>query len=318
MAAACQTCRLQVSKNALFAIESAAVEDANGAVPLARDYNFDMPLASDRCICLRKFEYSETSQILTLLSSEHGLLRVMAKGAHRRTKAGSSKFDGGVDVLDIGQAVFTSDTHRDLSTLTEWKLLEGTLTLRQTLRGLYLGLYAAELITMLLEEHDPHPQIFELTERLLVDLATPRREEAFLAFELDLLREGGFLPQLQLCVACGSRPSDREVIYFSPARGGLICRNCESLEPDRLEIDPRLVRLLRQIQALPASGPNRRVPQLTRHQTDPLNAVLAQHLQHALGRRMRLPRYVLARRRDPASQPSTAKPAEPAPKIPGG
>mgnify|MGYP001552366906 CR=1 FL=1 len=29
-----------------------------------------MPLVSDRCICLRKFEYSETSQILTLFSRE--------------------------------------------------------------------------------------------------------------------------------------------------------------------------------------------------------------------------------------------------------
>ena len=61
-----------------------------------------MPLVNDRCICLRKIEYSETSQILALFSRGHGLVRVIAKGAHRRTKAGASKFDGGVDLLDVG------------------------------------------------------------------------------------------------------------------------------------------------------------------------------------------------------------------------
>src|SRR5215213_569910 len=84
-----------------------------------------MALARDRCVCLRKVEYSETSQILLLFGREHGLLRVIAKGAHRRTKAGSSKFDGGVDLLDVGDAVFTFDPARDLNTLTEWGLREG-------------------------------------------------------------------------------------------------------------------------------------------------------------------------------------------------
>src|SRR5215213_4231110 len=105
-----------------------------------------MPLVRDRCICVRCTEYSETSQILTLFSREHGIVRAIAKGAHRRTKAGASKFDGGVDLLDAGDAVFTHDPGRDLATLTEWSLREGRLGLRKTLRGMYLGMYAAELV----------------------------------------------------------------------------------------------------------------------------------------------------------------------------
>src|SRR6476659_9272902 len=101
-----------------------------------------MALARDRCICLRKLDYSETSQILQLFGREYGLLRVIAKGAHRRTKAGASKFDGGIDLLDNGEAVFTHDPGRDLATLTEWTLREGHLGLRSTLRGMYLALYA--------------------------------------------------------------------------------------------------------------------------------------------------------------------------------
>ena len=118
-----------------------------------------MALARDRCICLRKVEYSETSQILTLFGREHGLLRLIAKGAHRRTKAGASKFDGGLDLLDLGDAVFSLRLEKDLATLTEWSLRDGHLELRQNLRALYLGQYAAELCSLLVEEQPPPPAL---------------------------------------------------------------------------------------------------------------------------------------------------------------
>src|SRR3954453_5620017 len=108
-----------------------------------------MPLTRDRCICLRKTEYSETSQIVTLFSRERGLVRAIAKGAHRRTKAGASKFDGGMDFLEVGDAVFTDDVTRDLATLTEWSLREGHLELRRDLRAMHLAWYAGELVDRL-------------------------------------------------------------------------------------------------------------------------------------------------------------------------
>src|SRR5256885_10018979 len=173
-----------------------------------------MALARDRCICLRKIDYSETSQILLLFAREHGLLRVIAKGAHRRTKAGASKFDGGLDLLDLGDAVFTFDLAKDLNTLTEWKLCDGHLELRKSLRGMYLGLYAAELTSTLIEEHDPHPELFDRLEATIADLATPKAEESFLAFELDLLRQTGHLAEMSNCVQCGGELNDRDAAYF--------------------------------------------------------------------------------------------------------
>lgn len=258
-----------------------------------------MALLHDRCICVRKVEYSETSQILHLFGREHGLQKVVAKGAHRRTKAGSSKFGGGVDLLDVGEAVFTQRLEVDLGLLTEWSLREGHLALRRNLRGMYLGLYAAEIVALLFEEHDPHPEVFDRLEATLADLATPRAEETFLAFELDLLRESGYLPELSACVNCGAvlsaaAAAAREPTYFSPARGGVACRNCEGVLPDRISIDPRLVSLMQGMLRLPKSdGAVQRLPRLTRHQTDPINRVLAEHLQHTLGRKLRVAEYVL-------------------------
>ena len=250
-----------------------------------------MAIVGDRCICIRKTEYSETSQILTLFGREHGVFRAIAKGAHRRTKAGASKFDGGADLLDVGDAMTMLDVARDLNTLTEWKLSDGHLALRSNLRGMYLGLYAAELVWSLLEEHDPHVELFDRLEAVLSDVATARAEEAFLAFELDLLRETGHLPRLSGCVSCDR---DGEGEYFSPARGGVICRNCEGATPDRLSVDARLMRLAQQILSLPRSnGSPQRLPRLSRHQTDPLNRLLESHIEFNTGKRLRMPRYVM-------------------------
>lgn len=253
-----------------------------------------MPLVRDRCVCLRRYEYSETSQILTLFAREHGLVRVIAKGAHRRTKAGASKFDGGIDLLDLGEAVFTHDPGKELGTLTEWSLRDGHLELRRSLRAIHLGLYAAELITVLFQEHDPHTRLFDRLVNLLQDLSTPRVEEAFLAFELDLLREAGYLANLSACTNCGGRIGDRDAVFFSPARGGIVCRNCESVIHDRIAFDVRLLRLMQSLVSLPrANGAPQRLPRLTRHQTDPINHVLAMQIEHTLGKRLRLSPYVL-------------------------
>jgi DNA repair protein RecO (recombination protein O) len=253
-----------------------------------------MALARDRCICVRKVEYSETSQILTLLGRDHGILRVIAKGAHRRTKAGHSKFDGGADLLDVGEAVFTFDPSRELNTLTEWSLREGNLPLRKQLRGMYLGLYAAELLSMLLQDNDPHPELYLRFEKSLIDLGGEKKEETFLAFQLDLLQQTGLLADINHCVDCGLGIVSGRMAYFSPSRGGSICENCQGLVHDRIQLDPRLLRLTQQVLKLPRSnGTPQRLPRLTRHQTDPLNHLFAEQVNHTLGRRLRMPVYVV-------------------------
>jgi len=253
-----------------------------------------MPLIRDRCICLRLTEYSETSQIVTLLSRQVGLVRAIAKGAHRKTKAGASKFDGGMDYLEVGEAVFIHDPAKEMSTLTEWTLREGHLPLRADLRGIYLAMYAGELVDRLLEAGDPHPDLFDRLEATLPELATGRREQAFLAFELELLRELGYLAELDQCVECGRPAGEGAVAYFSPKLGGAVCRNCEQAVPDRNSIDARLLRLVQGVLKLPKqSGTTLRLPHLTRHQTDPINRMLADHVQFTLGRRLAMGRWVL-------------------------
>jgi hypothetical protein len=54
-----------------------------------------------------------------------------------------------------------------------------------------------------------------------------------------------------------------------------------------------------------------RLPRLTRHQTDPINRLLADHVEHTLGKRLRLSRYVLGDELPAAPQRAEAPSATP-------
>lgn len=253
-----------------------------------------MALISDRAICVRQFDYSETSQILWLFSAEHGLIRVIAKGARRTTKAGASNFDGGLDLLDEGAAVFTDRIEKDLNTLTAWRLLDGHQTLRRAQRPLYLALYCAEIIGNVFEARDPHPNVFLRFAATLRLLETPAMEEATIALVLDLLDESGYLPVLDRCANCDVPIAGERVLFFSPSRGGIVCRNCETSVMDRMPIDPRLIGIALMILKLPrVDGVPQRLPKLTRAQTDPLHWMLGKHLEHNTARGYRLLRLIL-------------------------
>lgn len=252
-----------------------------------------MPLRSDRCICLRKVEYSETSQILALFGRSIGLFRVIAKGAHRRTKAGASRFDGGIDLLDLGDAVMTDPSTRDLATLTDWTLLDGNLDLRRDLRSLHLALYSIELTGLMLHENEPQPQLFDLVIWAIGEFASSRREEVFVAFQLELLRQSGFLPELAVCVTCGGELGSGRVL-FSTQQGGVVCSRCPRPAGPAVLADAKLIRILQTIARLPASqGIPQRLPRMTRTQTDPVNGLLAEYMRHVLGHDLRVAQYVI-------------------------
>lgn len=271
---------------------------------------------TDRAICVRQFDYSETSQILWLFTQDHGLVRVVAKGARRTTKAGASNFDGGVDLLDEGSAVFSDRLERELNVLTSWKLLDGHRPLRSAQRPLYLALYLAEIISFVFEARDPHPNVFARFAATLELLRTPALEEAALALVLDLLHESGYLPSLDQCVECGRGMSSERTAYFSPSRGGAVCRECEASIPDRMQVEPRLLGIATMLLKLPrVDAIPQRLPRLTRMQSDPLHIILGRHLEHQTARGYRLLRQITKRPRFVKAAPAP-KPVQPAPAQP--
>jgi DNA repair protein RecO len=136
--------------------------------------------------------------------------------------------------------------------------------LSQNLNALNAALFAVELTERFLEDHDPHPALFDKFQKFLETLQETNVESKILAwlilYQLRLLEEIGLGPMLDACVNCsGDIDQDRvgtahPTIYFSSSHNGLLCSNCEMAFPEKRAIDSTLIDILNNPAKLPKTG----------------------------------------------------------------
>jgi DNA repair protein RecO (recombination protein O) len=245
-------------------------------------------LTKDRAVCIRTTDYSETSQVVTLFARRSGKIRAIAKGSKRAKSA----FDGPIEVLSLGDIVF-SGIHKDtLATLTEFQPQPARGGLRRNLFALHSALFAAELLDALTDEVDPHPVLFDHFAQFLQDVDDPesageRRDVMIrlILVQLVLLGEAGLHPVLKACANC-KRPLTAEwrESYFSSAANGLICRDCEMSFPDKVRLNIKAARVLADLQ---------QIAQADEKLLDDIERLLIHHFTHVLGRPPKLAKHVL-------------------------
>ncbi len=171
-------------------------------------------------IIVRTVDFSETSLVLTLFTREMGKLSALAKGG-RRLKG---PFDSALDLLALCRIVFLHKSSETLDLLTEAKLLRRFRPPGHDLRPLYAGYYVAELLRELTDDHDPHPELFDLADGTLAALAAGEPVGRHVVrFELGALRLLGHTPSLAECVECGSPVPLGGRVAFGLSDGGVLC-----------------------------------------------------------------------------------------------
>ncbi len=176
-----------------------------------------MPSITDIAVVIRRWDFSETSQTVSLFTREHGIVRGIAKGAKRER----GMFSGGLDVLTRGQVVAIVKPGRDLATLTAWHLQETYRVLRQRLDANRAGLYMADLVHHLLTDHDPHPALFDALDTALTTLARVTDcGPVLLGLQWRLLEEVGYRPELDRDVETGATLDGHDAAMFFSARAG--------------------------------------------------------------------------------------------------
>jgi len=224
-------------------------------------------LVKDIGICLARREYSETSQIVTFFTRDHGKIRGIAKGA-RRAK---SKFGGGIEPLSRGQLIFSPGRGKGLLSLTEWTAQENHLALRRDLQQLYRGYYLAELVDLFTEEMDRHEQLYDCFCQTLADLSSGRGWAEFLGFQVRLLEEVGLSPEMWNCVHCRKSSQGMAVGYMSFSEGGILCRGCAGGVLEKERIAPAGLKIVRQFSSHALS---KRANEPTSEQPEPTGTAL--------------------------------------------
>lgn len=176
----------------------------------------------DHAICIRHIDWSETSQIVALLTKRHGIVRAVAKGSKRTSPSSVQRFSGGIELLTLGQAVGVIKPSAELATLTEWDLEEPHWHLHRDLTAQRLAMHAADLAGALLAEQDAHPPVFMAMCDMLHGLADPKtRQVALLSFQWQLLDDCGYRPELDRDVRTGRMLTQRRPFIFDVQAGGL-------------------------------------------------------------------------------------------------
>jgi len=179
-----------------------------------------MPTIRDQAVCLRRWEFSETSQTVCLLTQQNGIINGLAKGARRER----GTFSGGFEPLTTGQIVAVVKPQRELATLTAWHLESVCWAIRQNLAANRAGLYMADLVHRMLKDHDPHEKLFDVLVSSMDQLNQSQRiSEVLLKFQWTLLVECGYQPELNHHVETGQNlPENAPTLAFDPRQGGLV------------------------------------------------------------------------------------------------
>jgi len=237
-----------------------------------------VPSIVDQAICIRAWDWSETSQTAMLFSREHGLVRALGKGSRRAR----SVFSGGIEPLTRGEMVAILKPHAELATLTAWDLQELFPAIRRDLSAFYAAMYLAELVQHGVTDRDPHPGLYDSLLGVLRGLGSGAEARLHvLRFQWALLVEVGYRPELQRDVEQGM-PLERSSSYaFLPAMGGL-SRDDAARRDDasRWRVREDTVELLRSIASgLIESGHEASVDCIGR-----ALRLLDRYLSHVLGR----------------------------------
>lgn len=149
--------------------------------------------------------FRDTSQILDVLSREHGKLALVARGS----RGAKSRLRG---VLRPFMPLSMSWVQRsDLGTLTGAELHGAPMQLNGD--ALLSGYYVNELLLHFLHRHDPQPEIFDTYSRTIESLcATENVAPLLRQFEIELLRQLGYAVNLDH-EADSHNPLQRESNY---------------------------------------------------------------------------------------------------------
>lgn len=237
-----------------------------------------MATIKDTAICVRHWDFSETSQTVGLFTREHGMIRGIAKGAKRE----KSDFSGGIDVLTRGEVVAISKPGRDLATLTRWSLDEIFPAVRINLAANRAAIYMADLVHHMLTDSDPHPELFDALVDALRALNTPLQiDAALLRLQWQVLRETGYQPELNHD-ALTNQPlaEDDSILAFSSTAGGLVA---DTGERDRWRVRRDTIELLRAIERQHDSPDTPDLPDVPPATVDRANRLLAAHFRELIG-----------------------------------
>ena len=169
-------------------------------------------------LVIRTVDIKETDRLITIFTEERGVVTALARGARSlksRKMASTMQFCYGSFVL-YGQ--------QDKLWVKEAELIESFFDLRQTIEGLALAGYIAEVLSdVTVEEAERDLLRLSLNSLYAISRGKYSTGKIKAAFEIRAASILGFMPDVLSCNSCGEKKGD----FFFDIMGGIIeCAAC--------------------------------------------------------------------------------------------
>lgn len=191
-------------------------------------------IAKAKAICLRYYPFSNTSRLVQWLTADAGRIFTMIKGSQRTR----SIFLGQYDVFYTCELVYHIRLNSAVRIARECVPLNLRPGLRTDWKACAVASYFCDLVTRITPLEAPHADLFPWLEPALDAAQQWGGSSALLCLcEMQMLSRLGLAPRLTRCVNCDSGLSASGELFFSTARGGVLCSRC------RRRDDPYLIPL---------------------------------------------------------------------------
>lgn len=185
-------------------------------------------------IVLNEKAYGETSKIINIITKEHGIIGVIAKGSR------TLKSEFRVSTTKLSYCYFNiSYKENKLSTLISADIINPLKNIRKDIKKISYASYILELTEQVIKQ--THQNIFDLMISSLIKINEDYDAQIIMnIIELKYLDCLGVMPVLDRCSVCGSTLN---IATLSSDKGGYVCKNCRTNEKIMSEKTIKLIRL---------------------------------------------------------------------------
>ena len=175
-----------------------------------------MALVTTNAIVLKSMRWGEADRILTFFSLRLGKVRGIARGARRM----KSRFGGMLEPFSSVNLTLFDKRNDGLASVSQVDSLESFISLRENLDHIWAASCMVALVDGVTADRDPSPTIFHTLLEGLRSLArTDDPGLLTLIFQIQVLGQSGFQPQIDQCASCGRDCCSAVLQVFSFGRG---------------------------------------------------------------------------------------------------
>lgn len=192
-------------------------------------------------VVIKRRKFSEADKILTIFSLDLGKFLAISKGV-RKIK---SKMAGSLEPFNV--ANFNLYRGQTFFTVTSVQTVKGFENIANDLKKTSKAFYLGELIDKFFEEGERAKRAYEIFVEALNYLNQNDNDLVIRIFELKIIKEAGFKPEIYHCVHCrGALIPGKN--FWDEVEGGIICPLCQKNFSHGKKISDEVIKLFRLIE----------------------------------------------------------------------